>query len=84
MTGIVDAAPNDRYATLVWNDDEYISINSINLYDATDEQKQLFKQLADDNQMITLENCRITAPQKRGAEFSRLQLKLDEDVMVQA
>lgn len=79
VTGTVDRA-NGNYATLVWNDDEYISVN---LYDATDEQKQLFRQFADDQQTVTIEDCRIASPMKKGTEFNRLQLKLDEDMAVQ-
>nr|WP_272931431.1 UvrD-helicase domain-containing protein [Halobacterium noricense] len=80
VTGAVDRA-NDSYATLVWNDDEYISVN---LFDATDEQKQLLGRLADEDQPVTIENCRITSPTKQGTEYSRLQLEVDETVTVQS
>lgn len=80
VTGTVNGA-NGNYATLVWNDDEYISVN---LYNATDEQKQLFKRFAESSQEVTIENCRIRSPKKKGTDYCRLQLKVDEDVKVQS
>ncbi len=83
VSGTVEGIPNDYYATFDWDDGDLVSLN---LFDATDEQKQILENLSESGQQITLENCGIQSPTKSDEgeeEYSRLQMHIDTDVSIQ-
>lgn len=83
VTGIVDARPNDYYATFDWADRGLVDLN---LYDATPEQKREIDRLAGSRREVTLANCGIQYRESADdgeKESHRLQLQLDSDVSIQ-
>lgn len=82
VTGTVDGMPNEYFATFDWDEGDLISVN---LYDASDEQKQRLQQFSESGQTITLDKCKIRAPNQNnenGDDTSPLQMKIDKEVSI--
>lgn|GEM_PF-2507232 len=83
VSGVVDAKPNDRYATFDWEGRGFVDLN---LYDATPAQIEAVDDLAGSGQRVTLDNCGVQYRESAdgGEEPSeRLQLQLDDSVTIE-
>ena len=82
VTGYVSGKQLENIATFDWDNEGLIDLN---LYDATEDQKSRFDELADADTKVTLQNCGIQYREplnEDDATYKRLQLQIDKDVII--
>jgi len=83
VTGTVDVKFTDNFAVFDWDDGGLVGLN---LYDATDTQRQQIEAVDDGGAEITLENCGIEYRDpynEDDADYEELQLQVDGEVTIE-
>jgi DNA helicase-4 len=82
VTGTVDVKFNDKFAVFDWDAGGLIGLN---MFDATDAQRQQIDAVEDSRTHITIDNCGIEYRDpyyEDDADYEELQLQVDADVTI--